>query len=374
MILLNVMLKVGFIGTGVIFDLNVLGYLNNPDVEITCLCNRTIEKARQKIEKFNLSTNIPIYSDYKEMLNKEDLDIVEILLPHHLHTEATIHSAEKGVKGISVQKPIALTLEEADMMIDACKQSGSILSIYENFVFAPHIVKAKELIDKDYIGDPSSIRIKTAMGVKGGWIIPKGAEEWRKEPKKVGGREKGSPILFDNGWHDFVLAHWFFNEEIEKVFAWTDNYQGIDAPAYVMFKYKQSFEHVVPQYGNMEFSIMPEMEIPSNYYPTDEFIEIIASRGVMKINQGTSIGNKMSDSEIFAPIVIIRDGKVESYTDFERDWKYSFINATNHFIDVMKNNKTPILSGEQARYILKFNLAAIESAESGKEIFLDNFE
>ncbi len=374
MILLNVMLKVGFIGTGVIFDLNVLGYLNNPDVEITCLCNRTIEKARQKIEKFNLSTNIPIYSDYKEMLNKEDLDIVEILLPHYLHTEATIHSAEKGVKGISVQKPIALTLEEADMMIDACKQSGSILSIYENFVFAPHIVKAKELIDKDYIGDPSSIRIKTAMGVKGGWIIPKGAEEWRKEPKKVGGREKGSPILFDNGWHDFVLAHWFFNEEIEKVFAWTDNYQGIDAPAYVMFKYKQSFEHVVPQYGNMEFSIMPEMEIPSNYYPTDEFIEIIASRGVMKINQGTSIGNKMSDSEIFAPIVIIRDGKVESYTDFERDWKYSFINATNHFIDVMKNNKTPILSGEQARYILKFNLAAIESAESGKEIFLDNFE
>ena len=374
MILLNVMLKVGFIGTGVIFDLNVLGYLNNPDVEITCLCNRTIEKARQKIEKFNLSTNIPIYSDYKEMLNKEDLDIVEILLPHHLHTEATIHSAEKGVKGISVQKPIALTLEEADMMIDACKQSGSILSIYENFVFAPHIVKAKELIDKDYIGDPSSIRIKTAMGGKGGWNIPKSAEEWRKRPEKVGGAKSGSPVLFDNGWHDFVLAHWFFNEEIEKVFAWTDNYQGIDAPAYVMFKYKQSFEHVVPQYGNMEFSLMPEMEIPSNYYPTDEFIEIIASRGVMKINQGTSIGNKMSDSEIFAPIVIIRDGKVESYTDFERDWKYSFINATNHFIDVMKNNKTPILSGDQARYILKFNLAAIESAESGKEIFLDNFE
>ena len=44
------MLKVGIIGTGVIFDLNVLGYLNNEDVEITCLCNRTIDKAKDKIK------------------------------------------------------------------------------------------------------------------------------------------------------------------------------------------------------------------------------------------------------------------------------------------------------------------------------------
>ena len=45
------MLKVGIIGTGVIFDLNVLGYLNNKDVKITCLCNRTTEKAKRKIKQ-----------------------------------------------------------------------------------------------------------------------------------------------------------------------------------------------------------------------------------------------------------------------------------------------------------------------------------
>ncbi len=369
------MLKVGIIGTGVIFDLNILGYLNRSDVEITCLCNRTVEKAKQKIEKFNLDENIPIYSDYKEMLDKEDLDLVEILLPHHLHADATIHAAQKRIRGISVQKPMALTLEEADMMIDACKKSGSILSIYENFVFASHIMKAKELLDTDYIGDLSSIRIKTAMGVKGGWKIPESAEEWRKDPLKVGGRKAGSRVLLDNGWHAFSLARWFFKEEIEKVFAWTDNYEGLDAPAHVMFKYKQSKEHIVPQYGNMVFVLMPEMDFSdSKYYPVDEFIEIIASRGIMKINQGTSMGNKMSQSEIFAPIVIIRDGKVETYNDFEKDWKYSFINATNYFIDAVKNNKKPILSGELAKNILKFNLAAIKSAELGKDIVLDKIE
>ena len=367
------MLKVGIIGTGVIFDLNILGYLRRSDVEITCLCNRTVEKAKQKIESFNLDKTIPIYSDYKEMLDKQELDLVEILLPHHLHADATIYAAQKGIKGISVQKPMAITLKEADDMINACKNSGSILSIYENFIFAPHIMKAKELLDNDYIGDPSSIRIKTAMGARGGWEIPESTKEWRKDPKKIGGAKKGSPVLLDNGWHAFSLAWWFFKEEIEKVFAWTDNFQGLDAPAYVMFKYKQSKEHVVPQYGNMEFALMPEMNFSdSKYYPVDEFIEITASRGIMKINQGTSIGNKMSESEIFPPIVIIRDGKVETYINFEKDWKYSFINATNYFIEAIKNNDEPLLSGDQARYILKFDLAAIKSVEEGKEIFLDD--
>jgi len=365
-------LKVGIIGTGVIFNLNILGYLNRDDIEITCLCNRTIEKAKQKIEKFHLEKKIPVYSDYKEMLNKENLDIIEILLPHHLHADATIYAAQKKIKGISVQKPIALTLEQADKMIEACEKSGVILSIYENFMFAPHIIKAKELLDNDYIGDPSSIRIKIAIGAKGGWRIPESAELWRKDPKKVGGAHHGSPILFDNGWHAFSLAYWFFNEEIEKVFAWTDKYQDLDAPAYVMFKYKQSKEHLVPQYGNMEFSLMPEMDFSdSKYYPVDEFIEIIASRGIMRINQGTSIGNRLLNSKILPPIAIIRDGKVETYTDFEKDWKYSFINATNYFIDAVKKNKQPLLSGEQARSILKFNLAAIKSVEQSKQIILD---
>ena len=165
-------LKVGIIGTGVIFDLNILGYLDNTDVEIVALCNRTVEKAKEKMKKFNLNCNIQIYKDYKEMIDSEDLDIVEILLPHHLHADATIYAAEKGVKAISVQKPMALTLKEADAMIEACEKSGSLLSIYENFLFIQHIQKAKELIEQDYIGDPTSLRIKIAMGGFGGWNVP----------------------------------------------------------------------------------------------------------------------------------------------------------------------------------------------------------
>ncbi|TXT53394.1 MAG: hypothetical protein BAJALOKI2v1_990002 [Promethearchaeota archaeon] len=369
-------LRVGFIGTGVIFDLNILGYLEREDIEISCLCNRTISKAQEKRDKFNLDANIPIYSDYDKMLDQEEIDIVEILLPHHLHAEATIKAAKKSIKAISVQKPIATSLEEADKMIDVCQESNSLLSVYENFIFAPHIQKAKELIVNDYIGDITSIRIKVAMAGKGGWNIPESANEWRKSPQKVGGDpKKGSPILLDNGWHAFTLAWWLIGGKIEKVFAWTGNYKGLDAPAYVMFKYKNGKDHVVPPYGNLEFALMPEMEIPSDYYSTDEFIEIIGTRGMMKINQGTAIGNQMTDSEVFSPIVVVRDGNVEEYSNFEleNDWKSSFINATHYFINVVKKGGTPLLSGEQAKYILKFNLAAIKSSETGSEIYLENF-
>lgn len=367
------MLRVGFIGTGVIFDLNVLGYLENEETKIVALCNRTVQKARAKIDKFKLCEEMHVYSDYREMIKNEELDILEILLPHNLHAEACIHAASKGVRVISVQKPMALTLKEADDMIKACNDSGAILSIYENFIFAPHIQKAKELIDQDYIGDITSVRIKIALGTSGGWEIPESAEKWRLDPKLVGGGVKGSPILFDNGWHAFTLARWLVNEEIDKIFAWTGSYNGMDAPAYVLFKYKQSKEHVVPQYGQMEFCYLPEMEIPSPYYSTDEFIEIIASRGIMRINQGTAIGNAMTKSDVFAPIIIIRDGKVETYNDFNNDWKQSFINATKHLIEVAKNEKKPVLSGYEAKKVLKFNLAAIKSVEQKKEVLLDEF-
>ncbi|MBD3255312.1 MAG: hypothetical protein GF383_09480 [Candidatus Lokiarchaeota archaeon] len=368
------MLKVGIIGTGVIFDLNILGYLNNEDVEITALCNRTVEKAEVKKEKFNLPKDISVYSDYKKMMDEEKLDIVDILLPHHLHADATLYAASKGTKGISVQKPMALSLEEADKMIKACEEAGSVLSIFENFVFDPHIQKAKELLSEGYLGDIASLRIKVAMGAKGGWKTPVSADKWRQDPTQVGGSSKGSPVLFDNGWHAFTLGWWLFEKKIEKVYARTDNFRGIDAPAYVMWKCERDKTKVTPQYGNMEFALMPKMKIPSKYYPTDEFIDIVASRGLMKINQATSLGNSMTNSEVFSPITVVRDGKVEIIDNFELDWKYSFINATKHFIEAVKGNVEPILSGEQARYVLKFNLAAIKSAETGEQVNLKELE
>ncbi|TFF98206.1 MAG: Gfo/Idh/MocA family oxidoreductase [Promethearchaeota archaeon] len=351
-------MNVGFIGTGKIFDLHILGYLENNEVEIAALCDIDQNKAEMKAKKFKLRNSVNIYSDFKEMMKQENLDLIEILLPPTLNAEVTHHIARMGIKAISINPPIAPSLDKTDQIIQRCKENNIILSVYESYYFAPHIQKAKKLIETDYIGDPTSIRIKTAIGSNNGWNI-------QDEEK-----EKGFLNLLDIGWHSFALPRLFFKEKIKKVFGWSSEYKGLKVPAYVMFEFEQTEKHPVPQYGNLEFSLLPEMKLPSNYYPVDEFIEIIGTQGLMKINQGISIGNAMTDSDVFAPLIIVRDGKVESYNEFPKDLKYSFIKATEHFINTAKGKKRPLLDGETAKSILKFNLAAIQSSQKEKEIYL----
>jgi len=129
-----VKLKVGIIGCGVIFNLNVLGYLDDDDAEITCLCDNRNKNAEEKVNKFNLSSEIRIYRNYEEMLDSEEIDILEILLPHHLHSEVTLYAAQKEIKGISVQKPMANSIEECDRMIKACKKNKIKLLINTNML------------------------------------------------------------------------------------------------------------------------------------------------------------------------------------------------------------------------------------------------
>jgi predicted dehydrogenase len=88
----------------------------------------------------------------------------------------------------------------------------------------------------------------------------------------------------------------------------------------------------------------------------------------MWINQATAGGNVMSDSEVFPPIAVFREGRIETFSNMERDWKYGFINSTKHFIEVIKNGGDPILNGEDGKYTTQFALAALKSSMSGREI------
>lgn len=370
-------LKVGIIGCGVIFNLNVLGYLDNDDVEITCLCDSNNKTVEEKIKKFNLSSNIKIYRDYKEMLDSENLDIVDILLPHHLHCEVTLYAAQKELKGISVQKPMATTISECDKMIEACEINNIKLKVFENFTFYPPIIRAKQLLQEGIIGEVNSVHIKTLVAVKGGWKVPSSTWRWRFDSETCGGGlDRGSPCVFDDGFHKFWLALYFIEEKIEKIYAWIDRQLNLDVPAYIMWKYKptENSESMSSHYGTIEFNIAPEMYLPSPYYSGDEFISIVGTKGIMWINQATAGGNVMSDSEIFPPVVIFRDGKIESYSDMERDWKYGFINSTKHFIEVIKNDGEPILTGEEGKYTTQFALAALKSSVVGKEMNPDDIK
>ena len=118
------MLKVGIIGRGDIANLNVLGYLRSQDAELVAVSDIDIKTAGQKLERWGLRTT-KVSLDYKEMIDREDLDIVEILTPHNLHGPMTEYCAKAGVSGISVQKPMAHTITDCESMIRICKDEGS---------------------------------------------------------------------------------------------------------------------------------------------------------------------------------------------------------------------------------------------------------
>jgi predicted dehydrogenase len=139
---------------------------------------------------------------------------------------------------------MALDVAEADRMIAAAERAGVILRVYENFVFYPPHVRAKEMIEAGEIGEPQMIRLHVSTGQsETGWKVPLSAWLWRIDEEKCG----GGPLIFDHGYHLFSLARYLMGD-VERVYAWMDkspvggmiprNVAEVDAPATMMFQFK----------------------------------------------------------------------------------------------------------------------------------------
>jgi len=93
-----------------------------------------------------------VYSDYREMLERERPDIVSICTWPQLHGEMTLTCADAGLKGILCEKPMALTLADVDLMIEACERRRVKLATCHELRFIAHHIQAKELIDAGEMG------------------------------------------------------------------------------------------------------------------------------------------------------------------------------------------------------------------------------
>jgi len=105
--------RVGFIGAGRIADLHALAYVNNPTGELYAVADPAPGRAEQRALQWGAKKS---YADHREMLADPAVDAVEVLLPHHLHVDVTVAALEAG-KHVSLQKPMALSVKEADRMI-----------------------------------------------------------------------------------------------------------------------------------------------------------------------------------------------------------------------------------------------------------------
>ena len=92
-----------------------------------------------------------VFMDYKEMLREKDIEMVTIAAPNALHCGMTLDIARAG-KHVVCEKPLCMTLAEADEMIDVCRSEGVLLLYAEELLFTPKYVKAKEMADNGAFG------------------------------------------------------------------------------------------------------------------------------------------------------------------------------------------------------------------------------
>ncbi|MCC9074563.1 Gfo/Idh/MocA family oxidoreductase [Litorilinea aerophila] len=128
---------------------HALGYKASPDAEIVALADINLENARAFQEQHGGER---IYTDYREMLEKEALDIVSISTWPHLHAEMVIAAAEAGVKAIHCEKPMAPTYGESRRMVEVCERHGVQLTFNHQRRFGEPYRKAKELLKSGAIG------------------------------------------------------------------------------------------------------------------------------------------------------------------------------------------------------------------------------
>jgi predicted dehydrogenase len=356
-------IRVAIVGCGRISDLHELGYRDREDARIVAVCDPRRGRARKKAKNWGVDK---VYRDYAQVLADPGVDLVELLVPHHLHADMTVAACEAG-KHVSVQKPMALSAAEADRMIAASEKAGVVLRVYENFVFYPPHVRARQMIEAGEIGEPQMMRLHVSTGKSDTeWKVPLTSWLWRVNEAKCG----GGPLIFDHGYHLFSLAQYLMGQ-VERVYAWMDRSRvsrwmprrvaEVDAPATIMFQFKSP-----RRYGVLDFCHTPHVVMDSIYYADDDRVEVVGDKGIIFVNRCTARTVDLPE------LMLFRDGKTAPVPVERVEWHDSFIDCTRHLIDVLREGGAPVLDGPTGKAVLQFTLAAHISAREGRAVRPDD--
>ena len=133
---------------------------NHPRVELVAGSSR--DQGRR--ERFAARTSARTYADWREMLDRERPEIVSIATYAPEHAEMTVACADRGVRAIYCEKPIATRLADAERMLAACRRSGSLLAINHNRRFQPTFRRLRDFLASGGLGELTSLSIAWASG------------------------------------------------------------------------------------------------------------------------------------------------------------------------------------------------------------------
>lgn len=133
----------------------------------------TPSKAVEWKQRYNIpDRNIYNYQTFDKIKDNKDIDIVYVVLPNALHAEYVIKAAKAG-KHVICEKPMAITVEDCDRMIAACKEAGKMLSIGYRLHFEPHNMEIMRIGQKKQFGNIKRLIAENGFSGAGGWRLDK---------------------------------------------------------------------------------------------------------------------------------------------------------------------------------------------------------
>ena len=196
----------GIIGAGNVSRIHAKAIQEIDNARLLAVCSKNIDKAKSLATEFQIKH---VYTDYHQMLERNDLDIVCILTPNGLHTELGI-AAAKQCKHVIVEKPIDICITKAEALIRSCKDSNVKLSVISQHRFDPSTKKLKNAVEQGLLG-------KLVLGdahIK--WFR---SQEYYDSGAWRGTKEMdGGGVLINQGIHTIDLLLYIMGE-VETVYA-----------------------------------------------------------------------------------------------------------------------------------------------------------
>ena len=337
------MIKIGLIGCGNICNIaHIPAYKKiseSRELKIIGTCDIIKEKAKN-IAIITKAKNI--FTDYRELL-KLDLDLVDICTPTYTHSEIAIAAAKAG-KDVICEKPIALTLKDAQEMINASVQYKKKLFIAHVRRFDPRFQHIRNDIVQEKIGKPVFIRITERQ-----WL-PFSGDSWFWKSNLSGG------VIIDIGVHIADMFRWFFNSEPVEVFA-TGRMVREEA------KKNGTFDHVVVMYkfAQRETAFMEiSWVFPSEGSTLYHYLDIVGSKGKIEYSNRDNNPTIMVTNRISLP----------RYSLLMSTFPEAFEKELSHFLDCIEYNTSSLVTVQDAKKALEMCLAVGQSVREKKSIKL----
>lgn len=333
------------IGTGIAAEIHAKCIEEIPDTKLVAVSSPTEEKAK----KFALIHNCDYYTNYMEMIERDDIDVVCITTPSGTHAKIGIDVA-KYKKHLIVEKPIDVSLENANALVKACHDNDVKLSIIFQHRFSDDIVKLKKIIDNGKFGEINFGAAHTKVYRTQGYYE---SAKWRGTWKMDGGG-----ALINQSIH-YVDLLYHLAGPVDEVFAYTAT-RGhkieVEDEAVASVKFQNGAIGIIEANTNAYPGFYSRLDIygdnGSVIIQDDKIIELAFKNGERNRSSEKSIGDHTSPT---IPYILHK-------RQFE------------DVIDAIKNDREPLVNGEEGIKSLKIVLAIYESAKSRQTVKLERSE